>query len=139
MWNWKGGPLALIWRFVLTILVAAVSFLATDWIMPDIGVDGLGAAIAAVVVMAVFNAVIRSMVLVLVAPFSLILTGVLVLVLQVGAFLIVARLVPGVTINGFCRRPDRLVRVRDHQLGADARSSASIAAERTTRSSSARC
>ena len=42
MWNWKGGPLGLIWRFVLTILVAAVSFLVTDWIMPDITVDGVG-------------------------------------------------------------------------------------------------
>jgi uncharacterized membrane protein YvlD (DUF360 family) len=100
MWSWKGGPLALIWRFVLTILVAAISFLATAWILPDITVDGVTAALVAVVVMTLFNAVIRSLILVLVAPFSLLLTGLLVLVLQVAAFLVVARWVPGVSING---------------------------------------
>ena len=101
MWSWKGGPGALIWRFVVTILVAAVAFFATAWIIRDVTVSSFGAAVAAVIVMTLFNAIIRTVILVLVAPFSLILTGVLVLVFQVLAFLIVARWVPGVSINGF--------------------------------------
>ncbi len=101
LWNWKGGPLALIGRFILTIVVAAVAFGATAVILPGLTVDGAGAAIGAVILMTLFNAVIRSVVLALVSPFSLILTGILVLVLQVFAFLVVAQWVPGVRVNGF--------------------------------------
>jgi uncharacterized membrane protein YvlD (DUF360 family) len=100
LWDWKGGPVALIWRFALTIVVAAISFVATAWILADITIDGLGAAIAAVILMTLFNALIRSVLLAIVSPFSLILTGLLVLILQVVAFLVVAQWVPGVRIAG---------------------------------------
>src|SRR4051794_10144817 len=100
LWNWKGGPLALIRRFVLTIVVAAVAFSATAIILPGPTVDGAAAAIGAVILMTLFNAVIRSLVLALVAPFSLILTGILVLVFQILAFLVVAQWVPGVRVDG---------------------------------------
>src|SRR5579871_3870984 len=101
LWNWKGGPLALLGRFVLTIFVAAVAFGATAIILPGLTVDGVAAAIGAVILMTLFNAVIRSLVLALVSPFSLILTGILVLVFQVFAFLVVAQWVPGVHVDGF--------------------------------------
>src|SRR4051794_37831066 len=100
LWSWRGGPLALIWRFLVTIIVSAVSFGLTALLLPGITVASVGAAIAAVIVMTVFNGLIRTGLLVLVAPYSLIVTGVLVLVLQVGAFLIVAATVPGVVVNG---------------------------------------
>jgi uncharacterized membrane protein YvlD (DUF360 family) len=101
LWDWQGGPVALIWRFVLTILVAAVSFLATARLVSDITIDGVAAAIAAVVLMTLFNAVVRSLALAIVSPFSLVLTGLLVLVFQVVAFLVVAQWVPGVRVAGF--------------------------------------
>ncbi len=101
LWNWKGGPTALIGRFVLTVVVAAVAFSATAIILPGLTVDGVAAAIGAVILMTLFNAIIRSLVLALVAPFSLILTGILVLVFQVFAFLVVAQWVPGVRVDGF--------------------------------------
>jgi uncharacterized membrane protein YvlD (DUF360 family) len=100
LWTWKGGPLALIWRFVVTIIVATISFVLTAWIVPGVHVNGLAAAVGAVVLMTLFNAVVRTVIVALVSPFSLILTGVAVLVLQVVAFLIVARWIPGVTIDG---------------------------------------
>ena len=50
-------------------------------------------------VMAVLNAVVRPLVLTFVAPRSLILTGVSVLVLQVLVFLIARNVVPGVTMS----------------------------------------
>src|SRR5262249_30425966 len=77
------------------------SFLITSWILPGIHVNGVAAAIVAVILVALFNAIFRSVVLALVAPFSLILTGVLVLVLQVFAFLVVAQWVPGVSVDRF--------------------------------------
>src|SRR5215217_7747552 len=101
LWSWKGGPLALIWRFVVTILVAVLSFIATAALVPDITIASIAAAIGAVILMTLFNGLIRTALLVLVAPYSLIWTGVLVLLLQVMAFLVVARWVPGIAIPGF--------------------------------------
>ncbi|MBV9601709.1 MAG: phage holin family protein [Chloroflexi bacterium] len=101
MWQWKGGPSALLWRFVLTSLIAAVAFLVTAWLLPGLNVNRFATALLAVVLIAVFNAVVRSLVLVLTAQISLVLTGVLVIVFQVLAFLVVAQLVTGVTIARF--------------------------------------
>ena len=51
--------------------------------------------------MALFNALVRPVILALAAPISLILVAVLVLVLQVVAFLVVAQFAPGVHVDGF--------------------------------------
>src|SRR6185503_11997928 len=90
LWEWKGGPLALLGRFVITMLVAAVSLILTDWLMADITVTGIGTAIWAVILISLFNAVVRTLVLLLVAPYSLLVTGILVLVFQFLVFLLVA-------------------------------------------------
>ncbi|MBV9579204.1 MAG: phage holin family protein [Chloroflexi bacterium] len=100
LWNWKGGPLALVWRFVLTVVVAALAFTGAALIVPGLHVDTFAAAVGAVILMTIFNAVVRSVLLALVTPFSLILTGVLVIVLQIFAFLVVAQWVPGVRVDG---------------------------------------
>ena len=51
--------------------------------------------------MALFNAIVRTVLLAFVAARSLVLTGILVLVLQVVAFLVVAQWSPGVHVDGF--------------------------------------
>ena len=51
--------------------------------------------------MAIFNAVIRPVVLAFVAPRSLVLTGIAVLLLQILVFLVSSNLVPGVHVGGF--------------------------------------
>src|SRR5437764_13370156 len=99
LWEWRGGRVALLKRLVITFVVATISFLITAWIMPRLTVDGVGGAAIAVVLIALFNAVIRPVVLALAAPVSLILVAVLVLVLQVVAFLVVAQLAPGVHVD----------------------------------------
>jgi uncharacterized membrane protein YvlD (DUF360 family) len=101
LWEWRGGRWALIRRLLLTLVINAVSFAAAAWILPGIRVDRALDAILAVILMGLFNALVRPVVLALVAPYSLILTGVLVLVLQVLVFLVVAPLAPGVTVDGF--------------------------------------
>ncbi len=100
--HWQGGPVALVKRLVITLLVATVSFLGTVWILnPRMTVDRPADAALAVILMALFNAAIRPVLLILAAPISLILTGVIVLVLQVVAFLVVAQWAPGVHVAGF--------------------------------------
>ena len=33
LWEWRGGPVALVKRLLITLVVAAVSFLLTAWII----------------------------------------------------------------------------------------------------------
>ena len=66
--------------------------------MPRFTVDGFSSAALAVVLLSLFNAAVRPVVLALAAPVSLILVGVLVLVLQVVSFVVVVQWAPGVHV-----------------------------------------
>jgi uncharacterized membrane protein YvlD (DUF360 family) len=101
LWEWRGGPWALFKRLLITLLVSAISFWLTGVLLPSITIDSFSAGVLVVIVMALFNAVVRPVVLALVAPRSLVLTGISVLVLQVLVFIIAANVVPGVHIGGF--------------------------------------
>ena len=102
LWEWRGGRLALVKRLLITLIVATVSFAATAYIMGSrFTVDRVLDAVVAVILMALFNAIVRPVVLALAAPISLILVAVAVLALQIVAFLIVANYAPGVHVDGF--------------------------------------
>src|SRR5690349_16246333 len=85
LWHWSGGRWALVRQLLVALVVATISFWATAWLLNRVVVDTLTAAIIAVVLMALFNAIIRVAVLILIAPFTPVLTAIIVLVLQVFA------------------------------------------------------
>ena len=99
LWDWRGGPVALAKRLLLTAVVAAVAFGVTAAIMPGVRVDTFLSGILAIFLVALFNALIRPVLLLFVAPRSLILTAIVVLVLQVVAFYLVATISPGVHVD----------------------------------------
>src|SRR6478736_9002039 len=101
LWEWRGGPVALAKRLLITLVVATISFLGTAWLMPRLTVDGASAAILPVILISLFNAGVRPVVLALAAPVSLILVGVLVLVLQIVSFVVIAQWAPGVHVDAF--------------------------------------
>jgi uncharacterized membrane protein YvlD (DUF360 family) len=101
LWEWRGGRRAMVKRLVITLLVSTVSLLATAGLLPGIAVGRALDAVVAVVLMTLFNALIRPVLLAVVAARSLILLGTLVLVLQVVTFLVIAPLAGGVTVDGF--------------------------------------
>jgi uncharacterized membrane protein YvlD (DUF360 family) len=101
LWEWRGGRVALLKRLVITLVVATISFIATAAILPRMTIDRPVDAVLAIIAMALFNAIVRPVVLALAAPVSLILVGILVLVLQVVAFLVVAQFAPGVHVDSF--------------------------------------
>jgi uncharacterized membrane protein YvlD (DUF360 family) len=101
LWEWRGGRVALLKRLLITLIVATISFIATAAVLPRMTIDRPIDAVLAVIAMALFNAIVRPVVLALAAPVSLILVGILVLVLQVVAFLVVAQFAPGVHVDAF--------------------------------------
>ena len=101
LWNWRGGWWALTKRIIITLLVATVAFMATAFILPGIAVVRVLDAVIAVSLMGLFNVLVRPLLLSIVAPRSLVLTGILVIVLQVLVFLVVAPIAPGVQVDTF--------------------------------------
>ena len=76
LWEWRGGPVALLKRLLITLVVATVSFLATAAIFGSrFSVDRVIDGVIAVILIALFNAAIRPVILTLAAPVSLILVG----------------------------------------------------------------
>jgi uncharacterized membrane protein YvlD (DUF360 family) len=101
LWEWRGGRWAMLKRLLVTLVVNTLSFAVTAWILPGMTIDRWLDAALAVILIALFNALVRPILLAFVAPRSLVLTGILVLLLQVLVFLVVAPLAPGVTVDGF--------------------------------------
>jgi uncharacterized membrane protein YvlD (DUF360 family) len=97
--HWRGGGWALARRLVLVLILSTLAFAITDWIDPGIHTVGVIGAVEMVVVMAVLNAVLRPLLLFLVAPHSLLLTGLAVLVAQVVVFYAAAQLAPDVRVD----------------------------------------
>ncbi len=101
LWEWRGGRRALIKRLLITLVVSALAFGVTAWLLPSITIDRFIDGVSVVVLMALFNALIRPVILAVVAPRSLILTGIAVLLLQILVFLASINLVPGAHVAGF--------------------------------------
>ena len=116
--DWRGGPAALIKRLIIVLVVSVVAFLVTAWLVPSIVMLRPIGAVQIVVVMAVLNAIVRPVLLAVVAPRSLVWTGVLVLVFQVAVFFIAANVAPDVQANSARGRALRLVPVRDRERRA---------------------
>src|SRR6478752_5507026 len=79
LWEWRGGRRALVKRLVITLLVSTVSLIVTAGILPGVTIGRVLDAVIAVILMALFNAIVRPVLLTLVAPRSLVLLGILVI------------------------------------------------------------
>jgi uncharacterized membrane protein YvlD (DUF360 family) len=101
LWEWRGGRWALVKRLVITLLVSTVSLILTAALLPGISIGRAVDAVVAVVLMSLFNAIVRPVLLTVVAPRSLVLLGILVIAVQVVTFLVIAPLSRGVEVDGF--------------------------------------
>ena len=101
LWEWRGGRLALLRRLVVTFLVALVAFIVTVELLPKFTVATLGDAATAVIVMALLNAAIRPVLLVIVEPLSVIAVAICSILFQVLVILALVPLVPGIHVDGF--------------------------------------
>src|SRR4029078_11142108 len=99
LWDWRGGPASLAKRGVLTFVVATFSFAVTAALVPAIKTDSILAAPLAVILVGLFNALVRPILLAIVAPWSLVAMGILVIVMQIVSFFVIAQLSPGVHVS----------------------------------------
>ncbi len=99
LFRWRLGRRALIRRAALSLIISVVAFLLTAWLLPQLQVRDVWAGLAAVLLLAAFNLLIRPVLLALVAGRSLVLLAVLTLVIQAVAIWLLDPLIPGVDVS----------------------------------------
>ncbi|HMJ79502.1 MAG TPA: phage holin family protein [Candidatus Dormibacteraeota bacterium] len=100
LWNWRPGRRALVRRALISFLVSLVALGITVWLLPNLQIADVASAIIAVLVLAGLNLLIRPLILGVVAGRSIAVVGILTILWQVVAILLLNSLVPGLTLTG---------------------------------------
>lgn len=101
LWTWRAGPLALLARIVVSLIVSVVGLLAADWILGGLRITEPLAPFTAAIALGLLNAIVRPVLLALAASVSGVAIAIAAIVLQVALILLLAPLVPGLEIDGF--------------------------------------
>src|SRR6187549_2716469 len=94
VWHWRRGRRQLIWRAIVSFCVAAFSLALTAFLLPGVRVDNVFSLAAAVIAIGALSALVRPVLLAIVAPFSLVLMLLTALAFQVAVILALVPLVP---------------------------------------------
>ncbi len=108
LWTWRGGWGDLLKRGLISVIIGGLALVLTIAIMPGITLTKPLSIVAAIIVIGILNALIRPVILGLVAPISIVLVGIVTIVFQVLMIGILGPLVPGITLTG-ATAFDRLV------------------------------
>jgi uncharacterized membrane protein YvlD (DUF360 family) len=95
VWNWRRGRRQLAWRAIVSFFVAAFALALTAFLLPGVRVDSVYALAVAVVVIGALGALVRPVLLTIVAPISLAAMLITALAFQIGVFLALEPFVPG--------------------------------------------
>lgn len=82
-------------------LLNALALLLTAWLVPGIGVRGVGAALVAALVLGIINAIIRPVILFFTLPLNVMTLGLFTLVVNALMLLIARSVVDGFIVSGF--------------------------------------
>ena len=118
VWHWRRGRRQLIWRAIVSFFVAAFSLAVTAFLLPGVRVDNVFSLAAAVIAIGALSALVRPVLLAIVAPLSLVLMLLTALVFQVA---VIPRTRPARAGHPSQRRNRcalRRGRFRRHQLDA---------------------
>lgn len=86
---------------ILTIILSTIAVFVTANILPGTRVDGWGTALIVAVVLAVVNAFIRPLLLLLTLPLNILTLGLFTFVIIGGLVMLVSAIVPGFHVDGF--------------------------------------
>lgn len=100
LWKWRPGRRALLRRLVLSFVVSVVAFVLTAWLLPQLQVDGLWGAAAAVLFLAAFNLLLRPVLIALIVRWSVIVLAILTILIQALAIWLLDPFVPAVEVRG---------------------------------------
>ena len=86
---------------ILTVILSTIAVFVTAHILPGTHVKGWGTALAVAVVLAIVNAFLRPLLLLLTLPLNVLTLGLFTFVIMAGLVLLVSAIVPGFHVDGF--------------------------------------
>jgi len=88
-------------NFLAQLIVSAVAVIITALILPGVHIDSPLTGIIVAAVLALLNAVVKPILVILTIPITIVTLGLFLLVINAGMILLVSKLVPGFTVGGF--------------------------------------
>jgi putative membrane protein len=88
-------------KIILHWLVSALSIAIAAYLLPGVHLSGVMAALILAVVLGIINAFIRPLLILLTLPLSILTLGLFTLVINAVLIMLAAKVVPGVSIDGF--------------------------------------
>lgn len=86
---------------ILTVILSAIAVFVTANILSGVHLEGFGTAIIVAIVLAIINAFIRPLLLILTLPINILTLGLFTFVIIGGLVMLVSAIVPGFKVDGF--------------------------------------
>jgi putative membrane protein len=88
-------------HIILNLLINAVAIIVAAYLLPGVHVVDFTAALIAAIVLALVNAFLKPILVILTLPLTLLTFGLFILILNVLLVLLVSAIVPGFEVDGF--------------------------------------
>ena len=88
-------------NFLAQLIVSALAVIITSLILPGVHIDSPLTGVVVAAVLAVLNAIVKPILVILTIPITVITLGLFLLVINAGIILLVSHLVDGFNIEGF--------------------------------------
>ena len=88
-------------NFLIKLVLNAVAIMLTAFLLSGIHVDGFVSAFLLAVVLAILNATLKPVLVILTIPVSIITLGLFLIVINAGVILLADYFIPGTNIDGF--------------------------------------
>lgn len=88
-------------NFLIKLILNAVAILLTSYLLAGVHVEGFLAALLLAFVLAIFNAILKPILIILTIPITVLTLGFFLVVINAGVLLLAAYFVEGTHIDGF--------------------------------------
>jgi len=88
-------------NFLIKILVTGLAVLISSYILPGVHVEGMLTAVIVAAVLALLNASIKPLLIILTIPITVFTLGLFLLVINALMIMLAGKIVPGFTVEGF--------------------------------------
>lgn len=88
-------------KFLIQIIISALSVFVTSYILPGIKIDGFSTALVVAIVLAFLNVFLKPLLILFSIPVTIFTLGLFLLVINAFLILIASKLVSGFQVNGF--------------------------------------
>lgn len=88
-------------NFFIKLILSAIAVLLTAWLLPGVDVEGIWVAILVAAVLALLNAIVKPILVILTIPITIFTLGIFLLVINAIIILIANAIISGFHVDGF--------------------------------------